>query len=130
MPYLCDTTAQGGVLCTFSTRTSATAAGFASSSQLSSSQSIRFIREGGIWTVHHNTNLTLLHGLLSVLGHLSSLRPHAALSSFVVNYSWLLFVYYFRCFAKRILPLSVPCGEMHAVIWIFITLYFRKFPLP
>ncbi len=47
--------AHGGVLCTFSTRTSATAAGFARRSQLSSSrlgQMLRSVREG----VHHNTN--------------------------------------------------------------------------
>ncbi len=56
----------GGVLCTFRTRTSATAAEFARSSQLQT-------REGGTvrqgrraWTAYHNTNLTrLAAGLLS-----------------------------------------------------------------
>jgi hypothetical protein len=76
--------AHDGVLCTFCTRTSATAAGFARSSQLSSSevgQTVRSSRKVA-WTVHHNTNLTWLGTLLqlarrgSVLGHLSSLRPH------------------------------------------------------
>jgi hypothetical protein len=50
MPSLRDK-AHDGVLCTFSTRTSAKAAGFARSSQLSSSrpgQAVRSVREGGM----------------------------------------------------------------------------------
>ncbi len=49
MPYLRDK-AHGGVLCTFSTKTSATSAGFAISSQLSSSrpgQAVQSVRVGG-----------------------------------------------------------------------------------
>ncbi len=50
MPSLRDK-AQGGFLCTFSTRTSATAAGFAKSSQLSRprpGQAVRSVRAGGM----------------------------------------------------------------------------------
>ncbi len=75
--------AHGGVLCTFSTRTSATTAGFAGSSKQSSSRPGHGPSGKAAWTVHHNTNLTRLGSLsssharrASELGHLSSLRPH------------------------------------------------------
>jgi hypothetical protein len=56
------TQAHVGVLYTFSTRTSATAAVFATSSQLSSSSQGKWYSPSGkvAWTVHHNKNLTLL----------------------------------------------------------------------
>ncbi len=138
MPYLYDTKAYGGVLCTLHSVLEHQQHQLdlpEARSWAALDQDKRYGPSGKVeWTVHHNTNLTRLHGSLSVLGHHSNLRPHclcryhAALSSFVVNFSWLLFVYYFRVFAKRILPLPVPCGERHAVILIFFTLYFRKFP--
>ncbi len=61
LPSLHDT-AHDGVLCTFSTRTSATAAGFARSSQLSSSWPWQ-----AAWTVHHKTNLIRLGHSLTLL---------------------------------------------------------------
>jgi hypothetical protein len=81
MPSLRD----GGVLCTFRTRTSATAAGFARSSKLSSSnpgQAVLSVREGGMDRPSQHKYCPA--GLLSfqpakrafVLGLLSSLRPH------------------------------------------------------
>ncbi len=71
MPSLHDK-AHDSVLCTLSTRTSATAAGFAISSQPSNSRPWQAVR-----SVHHNTNLTRLGHTpsasqgASVLGHLS-----------------------------------------------------------
>ncbi len=80
MPSLRDR-AQDGVFCTFTTRTSATAAEFARSSQLSSSrpgQAVRSVREGGKDRPSKHKNHLGLVTLLqptrraSVLGHLSS----------------------------------------------------------
>jgi hypothetical protein len=88
MPFFRDK-AHDGVLCTFSTRTSATAAGYARSSQLSSpipGQAVRSVREGGmdpngptsITTQISPVWVTLLQPAMpaSVLGQLSSLKPH------------------------------------------------------
>ncbi len=69
MPSLCDK-ARDSVLCTFSTRTSATAAGFARSSKLSSSrpgQAVQSVRESGMdRPPHHESHLA---------GSLSSSQP-------------------------------------------------------
>jgi hypothetical protein len=77
MPSLRDK-AHAGVLCTFRTRTSATAAGFARSSQLNMERSVR---EGGMDLSSQHNVTRLGHSptasqAASGLGHLSSLRPH------------------------------------------------------
>jgi hypothetical protein len=85
MPFLRDE-AYDGVLCTFSTRTSVTAAGFARSSQLSRSrQGKRYgpsgRRHGRSTTTQISLGwVTLLQPArrASVLGHLSSLLPHCS----------------------------------------------------
>ncbi len=83
MPSLCNK-AHGGVLCTFITRTSATEADLQDARRLAAPNQVWRYGPSGktAWSVHHNTNLTRLrqpptasHGA-SVLGHLSSLRPH------------------------------------------------------
>ncbi len=85
MPSLHDKT-QDGVLCTFNTRTSATAAGLARSSQQSSTMQTRAsytVRQGrrhrsSITTQISSGCVALLQPVrrASVLGHLSSLRLH------------------------------------------------------
>jgi hypothetical protein len=79
--------AHDGVLCTFSTRTSATTAWLAKSSQLSSSrpgQAVRYVREwhGPCITAQLSPGwVTLLQPArqASVSGHLSRLWPHCCL---------------------------------------------------